>query len=168
MDKIYNINWQTKHRELEYKLDYLKDEQLLSLWSMNGIQKDQTKIYLHQMIDPYDWMNDVVKQIIETNSLKYPSFAFHKIPPGNFLGMHSDKYGLFRKKHHIQDINKIKRIIVFLEDAVDGHILIVGNNSYINWKKGESVSWVGDQKHLAANLGLQDRYTFQITGLMDD
>lgn len=167
LDK-FNVSWVNNHRFLDYKLDYLKDDHLLSIWKNNGIDKNQTKIYLHQMTEPYNWMGDIVNQVAFSKNLKHVSFAFHKIPPGNFLGMHSDKYGLFRKKYNITDINKIHRIIVFLEDACDGHLLISKDKAYINWKKGDSCSWIGSDKHLAANLGIIDRYTLQITGLIND
>ncbi len=164
----FNISWVDNHRYLEYNLDYLKDDLFLSTWETAGIEKNQTKIFLHQIPKPYDWMKDVVDQVSNHYRLTHLSFSFHKITPGNFLAMHSDKYGLFRQKFKIDEVNRIQRTIVFLEDADDGHILIVGDTSYINWKKGDSVSWTGEEKHLAANLGLTDRYTLQITGLIND
>ncbi len=164
----FDIDWTDNHKNLEYKLDYLKDQSLLEIWQESGIKKNQTKIYLHQMMQPYHWMNNIVKQIDETFNLLHCSYAFHKIKPGNFLGIHSDKFSFFKQTYNISDSSKIKRVIIFVEDSQDGHILIVNNKCYINWKKGEYVSWTGSDPHLAANLGVCDRYTLQVTGISND
>jgi len=34
----------------------------------------------------------------------------------------------------------------------------------VNWHAGQVVQWVYDVPHMAANIGLADRYTLQITG----
>ena len=34
----------------------------------------------------------------------------------------------------------------------------------INWRAGNYATWVGDTKHFAANIGVEYRYTLQITG----
>lgn len=164
----FNIDWNNNHKNLEYTLDFLKDQLLLDIWEQSGIEKNQTAIYLHQMTQPYQWMNNIVKQVNEKFNLSHCSYAFHKLKPGNFLAMHSDKFSFFKKTYNITEENKIRRIIIFLEDGQDGHILIVNNNCYINWKKGEYVSWTGSDLHLAANLGICDRYTLQITGISND
>ena len=58
----------------------------------------------------------------------------------------------------------IIRIIVFVDDTRPGHQLWIKDmlcageaGSYFGWKFGT--------KHMAANLGEQDRYTLQITGI---
>jgi hypothetical protein len=168
IDTLFDIDWNDKHKDLEYTVDYFKDNSVLNLWESSGIKKDQTKIYLHQMTKPYIWMNHVVTQINNRFNLSNCTYAFHKITPGNFLAMHSDYYAYFKKNNNIVDSDRIKRIIIFLEDGHPGHILIVNNVCYINWKKGAYASWVGSDPHLAANLGICDRYTLQITGVIND
>jgi len=34
----------------------------------------------------------------------------------------------------------------------------------INWKAGDYAIWTGNTKHFAANIGVDYRYTLQITG----
>lgn len=36
----------------------------------------------------------------------------------------------------------------------------------INWKKGDYVLWKNDTPHMAANLGKENRYTMQVTGII--
>jgi hypothetical protein len=164
----FDINWGDRHKNLEYRLDYLKDQEFLDIWQSSGIEKSQTEIYLHQMSQPYQWMGHIVKKIKEEFNLSNCSYAFHKLKPGKFLGMHSDKYSFFKKTYNILDESKIRRIIIFLENGQDGHILIVNDKCYMNWKAGDWVCWTGSDPHLAANLGIHDRYTLQITGISND
>jgi hypothetical protein len=51
-----------------------------------------------------------------------------------------------------------------LEDWKSGHYLEVMGVPYIGWKAGQVVEWTYDAPHMAANIGLEDRYTLQITG----
>ena len=58
----------------------------------------------------------------------------------------------------------ISRALVLLEDWQSGHYLEVDNNPIVNWSAGDTVEWIYDTPHMAANLGLAPRYTLQITG----
>jgi len=51
-----------------------------------------------------------------------------------------------------------------LEDWKPGHYLEVNGKPYVNWQAGDTVEWAYDTPHMAANIGLEDRYTLQITG----
>ena len=53
---------------------------------------------------------------------------------------------------------------MLLEDWKPGHYLEVDSKPYVAWKAGDTVEWVYDLPHMAANIGLEDRYTLQITG----
>jgi len=54
--------------------------------------------------------------------------------------------------------------LVLLEDWKSGHYLEADNKPVVDWKAGQVVEWQYDTPHAAANLGLEDRYTLQITG----
>ena len=60
------------------------------------------------------------------------------------------------------------RIIVFLEDWQSGHYLEINGEPIIEWSAGDWVGWNYDTPHLAANIGMTDRYTMQITGTYED
>ena len=67
---------------------------------------------------------------------------------------------LFRKLGE----HTIKRALLLLEDWKPGHYLEVDGKPYVNWKAGDTVEWLYSTPHMAANIGLEDRYTLQITG----
>jgi hypothetical protein len=89
--------------------------------------------------------------------------AVNKMVSGQVLPIHSDLYKTYRQKNMITDISVITRIIVFLEDTKIGHQLWIENNICVG-KAGDYFGWQGETIHLAANLGVEDRYVLQITG----
>ena len=79
------------------------------------------------------------------------------------LPLHSDDYKLYRNKFNL-DIDDVFRILVFLEDWKSGHYFEFNGEPIVNWKKGDYLKWNGKVPHMAANIGVEPRYTLQITG----
>jgi len=98
--------------------------------------------------------------------LKKHSFAISLMEPGMILPLHTDKYGFYKKTYSISNSDSVCRIIIFLEDWKPGHISQVGNKLTPQWKAGDWICWTGETKHMAANLGHENRYVLQITGLL--
>ena len=94
--------------------------------------------------------------------------SIHKLPPGHYLPTHIDRYSFYRNRFNISNVDRVHRYVVFLEDWKDGHYLKVGNVVYQHWKQGDCVGWIGETPHSAINLGVEDRYTLQITGHYED
>jgi hypothetical protein len=84
---------------------------------------------------------------------------------GTILPVHSD---LYLKYIDLFDLkgqeNTIRRAIIMLEDWQSGHYLEVMGVPYTGWSAGQVVEWPYDVPHMAANIGLEDRYTLQVTG----
>ena len=84
---------------------------------------------------------------------------------GTVMPVHQDRYvkyiDLFdlKGKEHT-----VRRALVLLENWQSGHYLEVLGMPFVNWCAGQVVEWTYDTPHMAANIGLQDRYTLQITG----
>ena len=94
------------------------------------------------------------------------SLSLYNMPPGTIMPEHEDTYPRFREIYGEPDINKICRVLIFLEDWKTGHYFELDRKPYTNWKKGNYVWWTGDTTHLAANLGKENRYTMQITATL--
>ena len=72
---------------------------------------------------------------------------------------------LFRSIFKLQGReHTIRRALLLLEDWKPGHYLEVAGQPYVNWAAGKTVEWYYDTPHMAANLGLEPRYSLQITG----
>jgi hypothetical protein len=100
--------------------------------------------------------------------LSNKSYALSKMFPGNILPYHIDRYSYFKSSNNLNSSESIIRAIVFLEDQKPGHILEIEGNRINDWKAGDWVSWVNNTSHLAANLGHENRYTLQITGIINE
>ena len=83
-----------------------------------------------------------------------------KIPNGRIINIGSDSiiFNLQGKE------TTVRRALILLEDWKPGHYLEVMGVPYVEWRAGQVVEWVYDTPHMAANIGLEDRYTLQITG----
>lgn len=161
-----NISWGDRHQHLDYVDEDFKDPVKLEEWKKSGFDLARLKIGLHQLKSPYDWMQ-CVTDVVDTLKIKNPAYCIHRLTPGNFLPTHSDLYSYYAKINNISDIDQIIRFIIFLDDAVPGQILIVGDQVYNSYKKGDVAYWTGTTPHLAANLGNSNRYTLQITGTLE-
>jgi len=149
------------------KKDYIKGP-----WRINKSPtsrfKAKVKKFNHDNVQVYI-NNNVPKkffQLIKKFKLKSTVLALNKMTPGQILPFHTDKYLTYCKRNKIKNKNKIKRIIVFLEDSQPGHQLWI-KNKFCTGSAGSYFSWLGQTKHMAANLGEKNRYTLQITGLIN-
>lgn len=86
-------------------------------------------------------------------------------PPGAIMPWHKDDYFYFRRVTNYQDKTYI-RFLVFLKDWELGHLLQVGNSMLTHWSAGDVVVWHPDVYHLAANCGLTNKWTCNITGIL--
>jgi hypothetical protein len=90
--------------------------------------------------------------------------AVNKLSPGQILPYHTDKYKTYRDRNNISDIDAVQRIIVFLHDQKAGHQLWIGDR-FCTGDAGSYFGWGQGTEHMAANLGHEDRYILQVTGL---
>lgn len=154
--------WNDFYKDITYTLEQFKDTEQLQLWKDCGHNIEKISIGLHQ----YNNDNSLTESVkLLFPNLKHIGVCIHKLSPGHYLPMHSDKYAFYANKYNVTDLNLIKRHIIFLEDCEIGHMLIVKDRVYSNWKRGDVASWQGTDMHSAINLGMTDRYTLQITGI---
>jgi hypothetical protein len=89
--------------------------------------------------------------------------SFYRMNTCNILPHHRDTYSYYKKLFNIENNLSIWRAIIFLEDWKPGHIFEIEQEPITKWRAGEYVLWQYDSDHMAANLGLDPRYTAQIT-----
>ena len=114
-----------------------------------------------------DTVSDKFQNIAKKFKLKQTVVALNKMTVGQVLPWHKDKYATYIKRNKIKNKKKIVRIILFLEDSMPGHQLWIDDNLCYG-KAGSYFGWQYGTKHMAANLGEKDRYTLQITGILDE
>jgi hypothetical protein len=91
--------------------------------------------------------------------------SYYRMSTGTVMPVHGDLYKKYIDRFELQGKEQtVYRALVFLEDWKPGHYLEAMGVPYVGWKAGQVVEWTYDTPHMAANIGLEDRYTLQITG----
>lgn len=161
-----NYNFK-KFKNFHLDLDYQAHSNASSGFKILNVESEKRynpeSLIAHINRDIPEIIRDFVIKNIE---LDHISLSVQKMLPGMILPYHSDKYGFYLSQHPGVTVNQVKRIIIFLEDWKAGHISEVDGQSHTNWKQGDWICWNGSTPHLAANLGFEDRYTLQITGII--
>jgi len=104
---------------------------------------------------------------VSTLPLAKKVVAVNKITPGQILPYHTDKYKTYKERNNIKEDeqDKIHRFIVFLHDQKAGHQLWIEDN-ICTGPAGSYFSWGNGVEHMAANLGHENRYILQVTGII--
>lgn len=104
-------------------------------------------------------------------NMKIVTISTIKQEPGNVIPVHRDTF--YQIKKRFPNDKRIKvRANIHLEDWKIGHIIQYQNNNkwqtYTHWKAGEGLIWDETVEHIGANIGLNDKYTLQISGFLDE
>ena len=152
--------WEYQHRYLNYVRESFNCEEDLILWRSQGYSQEHFTGEMYDMRNPMPPWAEKFFSVFEGNNV---GLSFYKMNTCNILPQHRDTYNRYIKLFNIQDTSKIHRAVIFLEDWQPGHIFEIEQTPITNWKAGEYVLWQYDAEHMAANLGLEPRYTLQVT-----
>ena len=157
--------WWHDHENLNYYNEQFNDPASLEWWRSLGYTQTKFTGDMYDMrSDEPEWMN----RFREYFPWKYFSWSIYRMTPGCALPKHSDLYVRFRNLYNIEDPSKIRRAVVFLDDWQSGHYFDVDDTPITQWRAGDGVIWEYDVPHSAANVGINSRYTLQITGVAED
>lgn len=156
--------WGLAHRELDYINEPFNDAKSVSQWRALGFTQTRFTGDLYDMRQPRpEWMHSVLSNF----SWQHLSWSVYRMTPGIVLPEHSDTYARFREIYGVTDQQTIRRAVIFMEPWQSGHYFEIDGTPVVGWQCGDMVYWDDDTPHLAANLGVTDRYTLQITGVID-
>lgn len=173
-----DLDWQ----QVKADLETVADEQSMN-WSIIGnttynddaskVQNEyvkygwtqhNTKSWKTTNFDPkitFDWEQRVINQL----PLDKAVATIHRQDPGQTLPWHYDRFFML-KRLHPDDPRPIWRFLVFLEDWKLGHFLQVGDSVLHHWQQGDTVVWKPGKEHLATNVGLEKKWTCNVTGFL--
>jgi len=152
--------WKYQHRYLNYVRESFNCQEDLILWRSQGYSQEHFTGEMYDMRNLMPMWAEKFFSVFEGNNI---GLSFYKMNTCNILPHHRDTYSRYIKLFNIQDTSKIHRAVIFLEDWQPGHIFEIEKTPITNWKAGEYVLWQYDAEHMAANLGLEPRYTLQVT-----
>jgi len=142
-------------------------------------QKDlHNKIGFDTIPDTYCKHNTTIYQkMFTSNEINFLDFQHHlqiepitvsfiKIKPGNIIPLHNDTFYLIKKNYPERLTEKIVRANIFLKDWKWGHFLQIEDEIKTHWRKNTGYIWDAKVAHIAANCGMHDRYTLQVSGFL--
>ena len=153
--------WDLEYLEFPYVRQPITDEEV-NMWRSKGY--DHVKSFTGVMYDNSNPMPLWTKRFHEIFS-EYANltFTFYKMETLEIMPEHSDHYRTYRKVHEAE-YSDVVRILVMLEDWRPGHYLEIDGQGIVNWIAGDYFVWENDCPHAASNIGVEPRYTLQITG----
>ena len=158
--------WDDEYKHLKYKKLPFNNQYDVSKWREKGYNQDERyftgQMCGHNEIQP-SWIDKIVEWVREEFELEDIGCCYYRMVTNEILPTHGDDYKLYREKFDCE-LDDINRIIIFLEDWKSGHYFEMDGEPKVNWKAGNYIIWRGGIEHMAANIGIEDRYTLQITG----
>ena len=152
--------WNLEHRYLNYRREDFNCNDDILVWKSQGFTQEHFTGCMYDMKNVMPTWAERFFSVFEGNNV---GISFYRMDTCNILPYHRDTYSYYRKLFNISDPTTIYRAIIFLEDWKPGHYFEIENTPIVQWKAGQWVMWNYDAPHMAANLGLDPRYTVQIT-----
>lgn len=156
--------WGNDFKTISYVQEPFNDPDSVQRWISQGYH---TKICgdLADMRHTLPSWSSKIIEIYTAQGWKDIGLAFYRMRTGTVMPVHSDLYKRYIERFDLRGReHSIRRALLLLEDWKPGHYLEVAGRAYVNWRAGDVVEWAYDEPHMAANIGLEDRYTLQITG----
>ena len=160
--------WDSEYKNLDYANESFNDRESLELWTNQGYANKFTGD-MCDMRSPQPTWNQRFIDIFVGQGWKDIGTSYYRMSTGTILPTHGDLYLKYTELFDLQGReHTIRRAIVLLEEWKSGHCLEIMGRPITDWKAGTVIEWSYDTPHLAANIGIDPRYTLQITGHVDD
>ena len=160
--------WDNEYKTLDYVKESFNDPVSIARWSAQGYLQKFTGD-MCDMRSPQPSWNQRFVDVFTGQGWKDVGTSYYRMTTGTVLPTHKDLYlkyiNLFNLKGRE---HTIRRAIILLEDWKSGHYLEIMERPITDWQAGTVIEWHYGTPHMAANIGLEPRYTLQITGHLDD
>ena len=163
--KIGHIDpwWNDDFKKFDYCYLPHKDNTMVDQWCLQGYTNLHLNGAIHNLHD-----NDYAKPFLAVFGWINSGATLYKMNTGDIIPCHTDHFITYQKKFNILDKNTIYRTVIFMEDWKSGHYFEIENTPIVGWARGDYVTWRNDAIHMASNMGLEPRFTMQITGTANE
>ena len=159
LDKLQNRIIQNDFLSFEYIKKPIKVEELEKWRAQGYTHKSFSGSMYGGKNEMPSWTDSVAAQV----GLKNCGFVFYRMNQLDIMPPHIDHFDTYCRVFNV-DRNDVFRAIVFLEDWKPGHYFEYDNKGLVNWKQGDYVIYSTNTLHAASNIGIDPRYTLQVTG----
>jgi hypothetical protein len=157
--------WDDRYKHLDYAYEPFNDPEAVNQWLTQGYPGKFTGMLCDMRKMQPSWNHRITEYFEKEHGFIGAATSYYKMTSGTVMPNHSDKFKRYIELFNLEgQEHRIYRALVMLEDWKSGHYLEVGGTPIVKWKAGTYFIWNNDMPHLAANLGLEDRYTLQVTG----
>lgn len=157
--------WDDGYKSLSYSKKRGFDELQFKIWEDVGYHESNVKSLTGWDYDNSNPMPDWVDQLTDKFSLYRQTYTFYRMDTLEIMPLHSDHFRTYCKINEVVS-DQVHRAVLMLEDWQSGHYLEIDGKGYVNWKAGDWFMWNGTTPHIAANIGIEPRYSLQITGIL--
>ena len=162
----YNLEvfWDDEYKHLDYIHEPFNDPLSVAQWVSQGYQSKIVGALADMRGQQPSWNYKFIEYF---KSLGWQDIgtAYYRMSTGTVMPNHSDLYKKYIELFNLQgQEHTISRALVLLENWKSGHYLEANGAPIVDWCAGQVIEWTYDTPHMAANIGLEDRYTLQITG----
>ena len=164
--KIYNLDvfWNDEFKHLDYIHEPFNDQNDVRRWLEQGYQSKICGDLCDMRHRLPSWNQKFIDHY-ESLGWKDIGCAYYRMTSGTVMPVHEDRYVKYVSLFNLKGReDSIRRALILLEDWRSGHYLEIMGKPIVEWRAGTVVEWVYDTPHMAANIGVEDRYTLQITG----
>lgn len=162
--KITPFWGENSFKNLVYTQESFNDPVSVAKWTAQGYSNKFTGDMCDMRSEQTVWNYKIVR-MFERYGWKDIGTSYYRMRTGTVLPTHGDLYAKYVKLYNLQgQEHRIRRAIIFLEDWKPGHYSEINGHGIINWAAGDVLEWQYDTPHAAANIGIEDRYTLQVTG----
>jgi len=156
--------WDDEFKQLNYINETFNDTVNLTTWLALGYANQFTGDMCDMRSPQPSWNHQFV-DMFKKKGWKDVGTSYYRMGTGTILPTHGDLYVKYIELFKLQgQQHRIHRAIVFLENWKSGHYFEGNGVPVTEWQAGDVVEWTYDTLHLAANMGIDPRYTLQITG----
>ena len=158
--------WDNEYKNLSYTHELFNNNDDLIKFKRQGYmqqRKDFTGLMCDMRKKQPSWNEKFIEWFSKEFELKNVCSSYYKMGTGTILPNHKDTYIRYKELFNCSSID-IERAIIFLENWKSGHYFEIENTPIIEWSTGDYVWWKSNTEHMAANIGVTDRYTLQLTG----
>jgi hypothetical protein len=164
--KVYNIDvfWDDEFKHLDYIRESFNDREDVQRWLAQGYQSKICGDMADMRGRQPSWNKHFIEYFASMGWLDIGT-SYYRMTSGTVMPVHQDRYVKYIDLFNLHgQEHSIRRALVLLEAWQPGHYLEVQGEPFVKWSAGTVVEWCYDTPHMAANIGLEDRFTLQITG----
>jgi hypothetical protein len=154
--------WDDSFKLLEYQYLPHRDDEMVQRWLDQGYPRSLTlNGEVHHLRDR---IPDYAKPLCDQLGWKDIGCQLYRMNQGDIIPVHQDHYSVYKKIVGTDRSDQVWRAVMFMEDWKSGHCFEIDGRPWSEWKAGDYMVWNNDVPHMAANIGIEPRYTLQITG----